>query len=717
MLDKFPSFFHTNLSLFVLILVTLTGAALAYYQYRRTVPPVSGNLRIFLAILRGLAIAGILVLLFSPEITAVWQLKEKPRLAILLDRSASMGISEGGQQRLQRGLAAAERITGAVGDQADIFMYAFDIDTVHLYNWKVDTTRMGTDISSTLSSVVQDQAPPADIVLITDGNFTVGNNPLYLDVGSQVRVFTVGIGDTVESPDLIVTDIQTSKIIYQNQPTEIQAMIMPRGIDNARISLRLVKGRRILRVKEVQLGRRDEQCSVAFEFTPEKTGPQQFRIEAMPLPEESFTRNNTFTFSIDVLKGRIRVGLLSGQAGYENRFMHLMLSGLKDIDLKSSVLRTDGRYYLNRAPSIIDSLDVLILENFPAPYQASAEALTVMKKAAAKRIPALVMLAQPPPSQALEVVREIFPLTALQKSTTPQMIQVHLTREGRFLPLLSVFNNEAEEQKFWMSNPPIEYNFDKADFDERVRILLVSYTPGKEEEQGKPVICAYSGKGYRSLLFLGAGFWRWSFVQAEDRIFNGKWQQILRNMIRWLDSESANKNVILSASQKKYEIGSSVKLQTQVYDLSYQPLNDATIRVTVNGPVSPFEIESAFTGDGTYESTFNPLEPGEYVIRAEAWRNDVRIGEDRLVMPVLPVNQEFMETTQNVRLLKKLAAENGGHYAAANEVEKIIPMIRTESFRKEKKDTIELWNRLPVLVLIIGLLCLEWSIRKRKGLA
>jgi len=717
MLDRFPSFFHTNLSFFVLILVGLTGSVLAYYQYRRTVPPVARNLRIFLAVLRGLAIAGILVLLFSPEITAVWQLKEKPRLALLLDHSASMGISEGGQQRLQRGMSAAEKIIDAAGAQTDISLYAFDIDTLHLSRLKVDTTQMGTDISHALSSVLQDQEPPADIVLVTDGNFTAGNNPLYLDLVSQDRIFTVGVGDTAESADLIITDIQTNKIIYQNQATEIKAMIMPRGIDNAHISLRLLKGRHIYGVKEVQLGRRDEQRSVGFEFTPEETGAQQFRIEAVPLAEESYTRNNTYTFTIDVLKGRIRVGLLSGQPDYENKFMHLMLSGLKDMDLKSSVLRTDGRYYLNQALAILDSLDVLVLENFPAPDHTSAEGLNVLKKAAARRIPALVMLAVPPLSQTLAVIREIFPLTALHKSPNPQMTQVRLTTEGRFLPLLSVFNNEAEEQKFWMSNPPIEYNFLNSDFDDKVMTLLVTSSPGTEKEQGRPVICAYSGKGYRSLLFLGSGFWRWSFVQAEDRDFSGRWQQILKNMIRWLDSESAGKNVILSTAQKKYEIGNSVKLHTQVYDLSYQPVNDATIRVVINGPGSPFEVESAFSGDGIYESSFIPLEAGEYLIHAEAWRNDVRIGEDKMVLPVSPVNREFMETSQNVHLLKKLAAESGGQYTGVDEVEKIIPLIRTESFRKEKKDTIELWNRLPVLVLIIGLLCLEWLVRKRKGLA
>jgi hypothetical protein len=717
MFEQFPTFFHTNISLFIIILVSLMAAGLAFYQYRRTIPPVSKNLRIFLALLRGITMAFILVLLFAPEITAIWQVKEKARVALLIDRSASMGIKEGDNNRLKRAISAAEKLSATIQNRVDLVMYAFDTDTLRLSDLQIDTTQLGTNIEKALTNIIRKQTSAADIVLITDGNFTVGDNPLYAERQNQIRVFSVGIGDSVESIDLVITDVKTNKIIYHNQPTEIQASLMLRGSDNQTLRLRLMQERRVLQAKELQSGRRDELHTVPFQIIPEKTGPQQFKIEAETLSGESLTKNNSFTFSIDVLKDKIHVVLLSGKPGYENRFLQSTLSQLKEIDLKTSVFKGNDQYYLNQAEKIVDSADVLILENFPGQGRIGPADFNILRKALSNRTPSLIILGEYPASQTLSLIKEWFPLTSLQKSTAPLSIQVRLAAEGRSLPLLSIFNSEDEENKFWKEIPPLVYRFLDVEFEDAARALLVSSRSAKNNDRILPVICSYSAKGRRSLLFLGSGFWRWAFMTAESRTYQDSWQQILKNMIRWLDSETANKNVILTTPQKNREIGTEVKLQTQVYDLAYQPLNEASVKTIINGPTSSFELESAFSGNGNYETSFIPADPGNYIIKAEAWRNDVRIGEDKLIIPILPVNQEFIETTQNVQLLKKLAAKNGGHYVRDQQIEELIPMIRTETISKQKQETVEIWNRLPVLLTIIGLLCVEWFIRKRKGLA
>ena len=146
MFDRIPSFFHSNISLFVLILIGIVAGLIAYYQYRRTVPPISQFLRIFLGILRGSAIAGILLLIFAPEITAIWQYSEKSKLALLIDRSASMGLEEGGESRLKRALGVSEEIVKQIADQVQTVIYAFDTDTMHLNSYDVDTTNLGTNI-------------------------------------------------------------------------------------------------------------------------------------------------------------------------------------------------------------------------------------------------------------------------------------------------------------------------------------------------------------------------------------------------------------------------------------------------------------------------------------------------------------------------------------------------------------------------------------------
>jgi hypothetical protein len=192
---------------------------------------------------------------------------------------------------------------------------------------------------------------------------------------------------------------------------------------------------------------------------------------------------------------------------------------------------------------------------------------------------------------------------------------------------------------------------------------------------------------------------------------------ILKNIIRWLDSGSSGKNVIISLPEKSFQVGENVLLTTQVYDGSYNIVNNAVIRTNINGPSATFEIESQFLQQGRYESSFVPLVPGIYQIKCEAWRNDIKLGEDSVRINITSVNREFINTQQNYRFLNRLAEKTGGKYFSEANARDLVNYLKFKpKFSRESK-TFELWNRLPILLVIIFLLSLEWFIRKRKGLA
>jgi hypothetical protein len=164
-------------------------------------------------------------------------------------------------------------------------------------------------------------------------------------------------------------------------------------------------------------------------------------------------------------------------------------------------------------------------------------------------------------------------------------------------------------------------------------------------------------------------------------------------------------------------VGDQIYINTQVYDGSFNVVNDALVRTAITGPSSAFEIEPAFVESGRYEGVFAPIIPGSYRMTATAWRNDIIIGEDELKIIVASLNREFLNTRQNYTFLKKLADKTGGEYFAEEKADEVLNALRIESQIKHEDKTYELWNRLPVLLLVLFLLTLEWFIRKRKGLA
>jgi hypothetical protein len=272
-------------------------------------------------------------------------------------------------------------------------------------------------------------------------------------------------------------------------------------------------------------------------------------------------------------------------------------------------------------------------------------------------------------------------------------------------------------RRFWSLCPPINYPYSEISFRSPVTVLLETDKHAINRKEKMPVMVIQETRNKKNIFLFGSGFWRWHFMLAEDQIYNTGWKSILKNMIRWLDTDVSEKSVIISLAKKNYQIGENVFVNTQVYDGSFKVINDALIRTTIEGPSATFEIESEFIQDGRYEGSFVPIAPGKYQIISEAWRNDLKIGEDRKDIYVSAVNKEFLHTNQNDQFLKNLSARTGGYYFTEQEAMEVLKYLEFKQNLSQKSETIEIWNRLPFLLLIIVLLSLEWFIRKRKGLA
>jgi hypothetical protein len=716
MFEQIPSYFQINISFFILLAVGILSGLFAYFQYRQTIPPISKFLRIFLGILRGSAVACILLLLFAPEFTAIWQKTKSGQLIIAIDKSASMGLVERNQNRLTRSLNIAGNLIDHAHNQAELVIYGFDADTMQFTDLAMDTSRLGTNIDKSLSSIIKAEKNATDIVLITDGNFSLGDNPLYTDYLNRINVFTIGIGDTLDIPDLMITEVKSNRIVYQNQPTKIQVYVMSRGIDAQRHSLSMKQGNRTIQAKDLELSGDGKILNVEFEVIPNKIGLNQYDFYLHTASGETITQNNYYTILMEVLKGKVKVGLLTAKPGYETKFLGQILSDQEDIHLHTSVAIKNGKYYIENPDKFIDSLDVSILYDYPPSQQIDSRTGQFINRLKNRRIPALIILSENVNNSQLASLRNFFPLKSIRFSDQAIETQIKPSMEGELLPVLRIFEDDEMENKFWSISPPIHYPYSDVRFESPVKILLQT-SKLLNNNLGQPVLITHEARGEKGALMLGSGFWRWHFLLSEDKVYKYSWQLMLKNLIRWLDTGTVDKNVILSAPKKKYQVGDNIYLSTQVYDGSFKAVNDGLIRTTITGPSVSFEIESNLLENGSYEGHFVPLVPGRYSVRSDAWRNNIKLGTDDIELIVTTVNREFLNTKQNHRLLKRLAEKTGGNYFDEKDAGELINYLSLKPEVNRESETVELWNRLPFLLIIIFLLSLEWFIRKRKDLA
>ena len=63
-----------------------------------------------------------------------------------------------------------------------------------------------------------------------------------------------------------------------------------------------------------------------------------------------------------------------------------------------------------------------------------------------------------------------------------------------------------------------------------------------------------------------------------------------------------------------------------------------------------------------------------------------------------------------------MAQVSGGKYYTPAQIEKMANELHFPPQRLQQTREINLWNKWLVLLLFIGLLVVEWSIRRRKGM-
>ena len=709
--ELIPSYFHINIPFFILLILAIVAAIYTYYYYRKTVPPVSDRLRIFLGLVRGAAVFLILSLFFSPQLKLVWQSESKPEIVIAVDKSASMQIEDGNQQRFSEARLISDNILEEIKNTNEIHSYFFDIDTTSISD-SVKAGNLGTNIDFALKNISAKHKNAKTIILISDGIITEGSNPLFSNSLKKFKIHTIGIGDTSDVSDILIKNVIANKTVYKNNPTIISAEITAKNLSDFESTVKLVFNNKIIAAKKVNIKMNDEIYPVEFEIIPNTTGNLKYEIRIDGFESEKFKENNAYQFQFEVLKDKLHVGLLADKPGYDLKFIKQILHSDKNIQLASFIELNPNNSSVQQMLKVIDSSDVLILIDFPGNNTPQSLKNNLANLIESKRIPSCFLITANPNRNYINLIKSRFPDFAYTTSNSFTNLFAVPTITGKLNTVFNIFDSSELNKTFWQNSAPIEYYFNKVQSGITDKILLQA-----KDNPNKPVLLSNTQKGINNLLLLGNGFWRWKFLFAEDRQFAGAYETFFINLIKWISKNPGTENVNLEVNKKGIPLGEQITANIQLYDAAFNPVSDGEIKLLITGPTGEFEAAATNTGNGNYSWQFNPLAEGSYKIKANAFKNDVFLGDNEIEINVLPVNNEFIFTKQDVVFLNKLAATTGGTYFTASNYKDIVPLLPNNPETISTTVNYDLWNKLYTLLLIIFLLSVEWFIRKRKGLA
>src|SRR5579864_8500335 len=335
--------------LVVLILAAAAGLAWLIRARLAQAAPVMQGWRAWLIWgLQTLLAALVLALLWQPAITIAELKPQQNIIAVLVDDSRSMAISEDGSTRQAQAVAALQNgVLASLNRSFQTRLYRVDDVAARIDNLKdlqpnASSTRIGDSLKQ-LSDETSD-LPLGAVVLLSDGDDNAGG--ISADAISALRarhipVHTVGFGRERAAHDVELDDAVVAPRALAGSRLAAKITLHQRGYSGARVNLTVrdvsTDQGKILAARTIGLGPDGNLQTETLMLNIGGAGARTLQIAAAPLAGEENAANNTLTRVVNVASEPRRILYIEGEQRWEYKFIRQAEEDDRMVQIVSSV--------------------------------------------------------------------------------------------------------------------------------------------------------------------------------------------------------------------------------------------------------------------------------------------------------------------------------------------------------------------------------------------
>ena len=367
--------FSFGMSPWLLAASFFAAGAAAIWLYRRTTPALPRGKRIVLGALRFCALFFILLLLLEPVLRLVRHAEKEPVVAVLIDDSASLRLASGADTSLAVAQARIRDILqhippAARGADVRYIRFGSDLDAGELPRFEPDSLALSafrTNIAQALASTeerLRDENLRA-VLLVSDGRYNTGRNPLYVSERYPVPVFTAVVGDTLRRQDIRVQRVLTNEVAYVGAELPIEVGIRAEGMGGHRITVSLAADGETITSRTLEIPPGNAEIVVDLSVTPGSEGFQRYTVAITELPDEVTHRNNRESLAVRVLSSKRRILLVAAAPGPDVAAIRRLLARNAAFEVSPFVQKSAGAFYEDAFPASLADFDVIVLAGYP----------------------------------------------------------------------------------------------------------------------------------------------------------------------------------------------------------------------------------------------------------------------------------------------------------------------------------------------------------------
>jgi uncharacterized membrane protein len=303
------------------------------------------------------------------------------------------------------------------------------------------------------------------------------------------------------------------------------------------------------------------------------------------------------------------------------------------------------------------------------------------------------------------------------RAFTRDSFKPKLTPAGRSHPVTSLSLDPKTNETRWSALPALEGINRVTRLKPGATALLTHPTARTDTGEPAPVLAVTdAGKG-RTLALTTDTSWHWGFLSAGAGDDGRTFQRFWESAIRWLVRDPALTLLRVELDRVEYRKGQPASARTRTLHADYSPAGETQVALALyavgdEGGKALRSFEVVTNKDGEAHLELPALPAGVYRLAGKAIIDGRNLTEEQTFV-IRTEGRELEDVVSQRAVLKEIAQVTGGSF-----IEGAIgsPAVRKpREIRAGSLRTIELWSNPLLLLLAIGLLATEWTLRRRAG--
>ena len=677
-----------------IFLCLLLGAGFSYLLYRKTElsEHVSKWIIGSLFGMRFFLLSFLAFLLLTPLLKSIVREVEKPIIIVAKDNSESIKLGIDSLE-LQVYDSQAENVLNELSEQFEVKTVMFGEGVTQ--GKRNDYKEQQTDIYQLFEEIESRFANRnvGALIIASDGLYNKGRNPIYSTSKFNFPIYTIALGDTTEKMDVAITKVVHNKLAFLGNQFPIEIDISAVQVKGEKLFVKVLKNGKAVFTQEIKTDQTTLQNTISTFLNAEKVGLQRYSVVITELQDELNTTNNVYEFYIEVLEGRQKILLLTEGPHPDIAAFRQAIQINDNYDLTVKQIENQkGK---------LNEYNLLILNQLNANTQRFAN------QANEQGVPVLYLI-------GTGSTLQLFNNSQLGLSISGNSRQLSET-QAIVNQNFSFFNVNKELVPLLKQLPPLKAPFGTYNVSASADVLLNQKIGAVETEN--PTLYFSKNADQKYGVLIGEGIWRWRLVNYSLEGNHYLIDDLIQKTIQYLSLKEDKKRFRVDY-ENQFSANESIVMSAQLYNQAYEKVNDSEVTIEITDEDgNTFSYVFGKTND-EYRVNAGSLQVGKYTFKATTSLSGEVFTEEGAFI-IKAVQLESINLKANHQLLNTLSRQTNGQLLYPSQIDKLVSIltnrndIKPISYSHQKLS--DLINLKWIFFVLLGLISVEWFIRKRNG--